>query len=104
MRPTGSSSAVPSGTRPTPPPRPARSRSKPARRWPPGPRERPVSGRIICGLQPVREAIRAEGAQLARVLVLESQSAEASPQLEALARFASDHGARVERVARSELD
>jgi 23S rRNA (guanosine2251-2'-O)-methyltransferase len=63
-----------------------------------------VSGRIICGLQPVREAIRSEAAKLARVLVLEPQSAEASPQLEALARFASDHGARVERVARSELD
>lgn len=63
-----------------------------------------MNGRIICGLQPVREAIRAEGAQLARVLVLESQSAEASPQLEALARFAGDHGARVERVPRSELN
>jgi 23S rRNA (guanosine2251-2'-O)-methyltransferase len=63
-----------------------------------------VSGRIICGLQPVREAIRADGARLARVMVLEAHSPEASPQLEALARFASDHGARVERVARSELD
>ncbi len=63
-----------------------------------------MSGRIICGLQPVREAIRADGAKLARVMVLESQSPEASPQLEALARFAGDHGARVERVARSELD
>jgi 23S rRNA (guanosine2251-2'-O)-methyltransferase len=63
-----------------------------------------VNGRIICGLQPVREAIRADGARLARVMVLEPSSAEASPQLEALARFASDHGARVERVARSELD
>jgi 23S rRNA (guanosine2251-2'-O)-methyltransferase len=63
-----------------------------------------VSGRIICGLQPVREAIRADGAKLARVMVLEPQSAEASPQLEALVRFATDHGAPVERVARSELD
>lgn len=63
-----------------------------------------MNGRIICGLQPVREAIRVDGARLARVLVLEAHSAEASPQLEALARFASDHGARVERVARSELD
>jgi len=36
--------------------------------------------------------------------VLEPQSAEASPQLEALVRFATDHGAPVERVARSELD
>jgi 23S rRNA (guanosine2251-2'-O)-methyltransferase len=63
-----------------------------------------VNGRIICGLQPVREAIRADGARLARVMVLEAHSAESSPQLEALARFARDHGARVERVARSELD
>jgi 23S rRNA (guanosine2251-2'-O)-methyltransferase len=63
-----------------------------------------VSGRIICGLQPVREAIRADGAKLGRVMVLEAHSAEASPQLEALARFASDHGARVERVPRSDLD
>jgi 23S rRNA (guanosine2251-2'-O)-methyltransferase len=39
-----------------------------------------------------------------RPTVLEAHSAEASPQLEALARFASDHGARVERVPRSDLD
>ena len=63
-----------------------------------------MNGRIICGLQPVREAIRADGSKLSRVLVLEARSPEASPQLEALARFASDHGARVERVERSELD
>jgi 23S rRNA (guanosine2251-2'-O)-methyltransferase len=63
-----------------------------------------VNGRVICGLQPVREAIRADGSKLSRVLVLEARSPEASPQLEALARFASDHGARVERVERSELD
>jgi 23S rRNA (guanosine2251-2'-O)-methyltransferase len=60
--------------------------------------------RIICGLQPVREAIRAHGADLARVVVLESRDREASPQLEALARFAADHGAKVERVPRSDLD
>lgn len=62
-----------------------------------------MSGRVICGLQPVREAIRAHGAHLERVLV-ESEAREPSPQLEALARFARDHGARVERPARSELD
>jgi 23S rRNA (guanosine2251-2'-O)-methyltransferase len=60
-------------------------------------------GRLICGLQPVREAVRAHGSTLARVLV-EGGGREASPQLEAIARFASDHGARVERVARGELD
>ena len=96
--PTGSWSAVPSGTRPIPRAPRARSPPRPARPWhSEDRRERPVSGRIICGLQPVREAIRADGAKLARVMVLEAQSAEASPQLEALARFASDHGALVER-------
>jgi 23S rRNA (guanosine2251-2'-O)-methyltransferase len=59
---------------------------------------------MICGLQPVREAIRTHGAQLSRVMVLDAKSPEASPQLEALARFATDHGARVERVPRSDLD
>jgi 23S rRNA (guanosine2251-2'-O)-methyltransferase len=62
-----------------------------------------VSSRLICGLQPVREAIRAQGGRLERVLV-EADGREPSPQLEALARFARDHGARVERPPRSELD
>ena len=63
-----------------------------------------MSSRIICGLQPVREAIKTHGERLSRVLVLEAQSAEASPQLDALARYAQDRGARVERLPRSELD
>jgi len=63
-----------------------------------------VNGRIICGLQPVREAIRTHGAKLSRVVVLEVKSVEASPQLEALARYAQDHGAPVERLPRSDLD
>lgn len=58
---------------------------------------------MICGLQPVREAIRKHGAQLSRVVV-ESASERQAPQLEALARFARDQGAPVERLARSELD
>jgi 23S rRNA (guanosine2251-2'-O)-methyltransferase len=58
---------------------------------------------MICGLQPVREAIRAHGAKLARVVV-EKEGREASPQLDAVARFARDHGAPVERLARNELD
>jgi 23S rRNA (guanosine2251-2'-O)-methyltransferase len=63
-----------------------------------------VSGsRLVCGLQPVREAIRAQGARLERVLV-EAEAREPSPQLEALARFARDHGAPVERPSRTELD
>jgi 23S rRNA (guanosine2251-2'-O)-methyltransferase len=59
--------------------------------------------RLICGLQPVREAIRKHGAALGRVLV-ESGGTVPSPQLDALARFARDQGAVVERPARSELD
>jgi 23S rRNA (guanosine2251-2'-O)-methyltransferase len=62
-----------------------------------------VSGRLVCGLQPVREAIRAHGGKLERVLV-EAEAREPSPQLEALARFARDHGARVDRLSRAELD
>ena len=58
--------------------------------------------RLICGLQPVREAIRAQGKALHKVVV-EAQSPP-SPQLEALARFAHDHGATVERVPRADLD
>jgi len=58
-----------------------------------------MTERLVCGLQPVREAIAAHGAHL-RVLV----EGKDSPQLEALARFAKDRGARVERVRRAELD
>lgn len=58
---------------------------------------------MVCGLQPVREAIRAHGEHLERVLVA-ARDREPSPQLEALARFAQDRGARVERPARAELD
>ena len=62
-----------------------------------------TSERLICGLQPVREAIRKHGSALARVLVESAGSAQ-SAQLDALARFAKDHGAAVERPPRSELD
>jgi 23S rRNA (guanosine2251-2'-O)-methyltransferase len=51
----------------------------------------------------VREAIRAHGSTLVRV-VIESVGARASPQLHALARFAQDHGAQIERLERAELD
>lgn len=56
--------------------------------------------RLVCGIQAAREAIRAHGSRLDRVLV----EASDSPQLTALARFASDAGARVERVSRGDLD
>jgi 23S rRNA (guanosine2251-2'-O)-methyltransferase len=50
----------------------------------------------------VREAIRAHGARLERVLV--EAMRPPSPQLDAVARFAADHGAKVERVTRGDLD
>jgi len=52
------------------------------------------------GLQPVREAVRAHGAKIERVIVEEGDQ----PQLEALARFARDQGATVTRAPRAELD
>lgn len=58
--------------------------------------------RLIAGLQPVREAIRAHGEKLERVLV--ESAYPASAQLDAVARFAGDHGAKVERVSRADLD
>lgn len=60
-----------------------------------------MTARLIAGLQPVREAIRAHGERLERVLV---EGARDAPQLEALARYARDHGARVERPPRADLD
>lgn len=59
-----------------------------------------MTERLVFGLQPVREAIAAHGSRLARVLVEDRDA----PQLAALARFARDRGASVERVARTELD
>ena len=58
-------------------------------------------GRLVVGLQPVREAIRAHRSALRRVAIDDRPS----PQLEAVARFAKDQGvSRIERVARAELD
>jgi 23S rRNA (guanosine2251-2'-O)-methyltransferase len=56
--------------------------------------------RIISGLQPVREAIRTRARELEKVLILE----EHSPQLDALARYAKDQGARVESATLADLD
>jgi 23S rRNA (guanosine2251-2'-O)-methyltransferase len=58
--------------------------------------------RLVCGLQPVREAIRARGSELEKVLV--ARGAGDLAQLDAVARFAKDHGVAVERVDRFELD
>jgi 23S rRNA (guanosine2251-2'-O)-methyltransferase len=56
--------------------------------------------RLVLGLQAVREAIRVRGKDLARVVV----ESGGGPQLDALARFATDQGAPVERVSRADLD
>jgi 23S rRNA (guanosine2251-2'-O)-methyltransferase len=57
--------------------------------------------RVVAGLQPVREAIRAHGARLARVAI----EARSGPRLDALERFARDQGVgRIDRVSRGELD
>ncbi|CAN5726873.1 23S rRNA (guanosine(2251)-2'-O)-methyltransferase RlmB [soil metagenome] len=55
--------------------------------------------RLICGLQPVREAIAAHGNDL-RVVVEDRDV----PQLAALIRFAEGRGATVSRATRDELD
>ena len=60
-----------------------------------------VPGRLVAGLQPVREAILAHGDRLSRVSV----EAGDSPRLEALVRFATDHGIpEVTREPRLVLD
>jgi 23S rRNA (guanosine2251-2'-O)-methyltransferase len=60
-----------------------------------------VPGRLVAGLQPVREAILAHGAAVARVSVEHGDN----PRLEAVARFAVDHGvAEVTREPRALLD
>jgi 23S rRNA (guanosine2251-2'-O)-methyltransferase len=56
--------------------------------------------RLVTGLQPVREAIRVHGDKLESVLVDET----GGPQIDAVARFAEDRGAKVQRVRRAELD
>jgi len=57
--------------------------------------------RLIVGLQPVREAIRAHKSKLHQVLV----EARPTPRLNAVERYARDQGVgRVERVAAQELD
>ncbi|HZO11969.1 MAG TPA: 23S rRNA (guanosine(2251)-2'-O)-methyltransferase RlmB [Polyangiaceae bacterium] len=59
-----------------------------------------TEARLVLGIQPVREAIRAHGSGLARVAVMHG----GNRRLEALARFASDQGVTVERIPRGKLD
>lgn len=56
--------------------------------------------RLVIGLQAVREAIRAHGATVERVLVEQGPN----PKLDAVGRFARDQGIVVETVPRGELD
>ncbi len=60
----------------------------------------PSDMRLVIGVQPVREAVRAHGRGVERVLVEEGDH----PQLEALARFARDQGIEVTSASRSDLD
>src|SRR5271169_1151675 len=70
----------------------------PERPAPPAPQPRP--GRLVFGIQPVREAVRAHGDRVERILVERG----AGPKLDALARFAEGKGIPVEVVPRAELD
>jgi 23S rRNA (guanosine2251-2'-O)-methyltransferase len=64
----------------------------------------PAAPRLVIGLQPVREAVRAHRSALGAVLVERSQG-ESAARLDALARFATDQGVtEVRRVERRELD
>jgi 23S rRNA (guanosine2251-2'-O)-methyltransferase len=56
--------------------------------------------RVVTGVQPVREAVRVHGAALTRVLIDDREG----PLLAGLFTFAQGRGAKVERVARRELD
>jgi 23S rRNA (guanosine2251-2'-O)-methyltransferase len=58
------------------------------------------SGRLVFGIQPVREAVRAHGKRVVQVAIEQGDH----PQLQALARFARDQGIDVVEVTRGELD
>lgn len=77
-------------------------RGRPYPRAPKGPDPNPFPElRLVAGLQPVREAIRAHGANLRRVAV----EAGDNPRIAAVARFATDSGVReVVELSRAELD
>ena len=56
--------------------------------------------RLVLGVQPVREAVRAHGRGVECILIEQGDH----PQLDALARFARDQGIEVTLATRSELD
>lgn len=60
-----------------------------------------MAGRLVAGLQPVREAILAHGRALSRVSIEHGDN----PRLEAVLRFATDHGvSEITREPRAVLD
>jgi 23S rRNA (guanosine2251-2'-O)-methyltransferase len=74
---------------------------RPERRRSPPERSVRAEGRLVVGLQPVREAVRRHGASLREVLI-EDRPTQA---LDALGRFATDNRVEiVRRVSRGELD
>lgn len=83
---------------------PAGNRPRPQKRFYP-PRARPepssLEGRLVVGIQPVRECLRVHRAAVRRLVLAASDS----PTLAALERFAADQGVtNIERMARGELD
>jgi 23S rRNA (guanosine2251-2'-O)-methyltransferase len=56
--------------------------------------------RLVYGLQPVREAVRVHGSAIERLAI----QRDATPKVEALARFARDQGLTVEVLTRGDLD
>lgn len=71
-----------------------------------GPRHLPKdTPRLVVGLQPVREAIRAHGRKLGAVLIERPGRGAPSERLSALGRFAKDQGIdRIDLVPRKSLD
>jgi 23S rRNA (guanosine2251-2'-O)-methyltransferase len=75
------------------------SKSKPALKNPSGNQPIPTS-RLILGMQPVREALRAHGSKVEQVMIESSNT----PQLRGLQQFARDLKVNVRVVPRAELD
>lgn len=59
--------------------------------------------RVVAGIQPVREAVRALGSRVEKILILHRPD-HRSPTLDALARFAHDQQIPVEQAPESTLD
>lgn len=60
-----------------------------------------TTGRLVVGIQPVRECVRVRKAGIERLVLTASDS----PTLAALARFATDQGVKhIERLSRGEVD